>query len=186
MKSIYLTENEIQQLNNNEKLIFIRMLKEQPPEEYIFKKIHEQGKFALFVLTEKNIFSIPLQYPIGTVIGIKETYCNRGFKYDFILGQYIPEYCYKSKGKKPQRKKWLSPVTMPQEAIRTKLKAVGNSVKRVQAITTSEAIRIGIYYSQQEPFPITRIKDWFNSKYAKKGYKWEDNPYCEIVDCEVR
>jgi len=148
---------------------------------------------------------IPLRYPVGKEIGVKQEWAK---SFDYITNKWI--YVYMEDFPKRIKESYTS-ATMPAEAIRTKLKVVGSSVKQVQDVTLEEMKSIGISYyipaitfsAMKEALDDTKeimsklilsstkdlFKHWFNSKYANKRRKnkvtWEDNPYCELVECEV-
>lgn len=80
---------------------------------------------------------------------------------------------------------WRSPVTMPQWASRITLVNNGVGVRRVQDITYIEAKGSGVTYEKGYTHPADIFKHLWNSHYAKKGFPWEGNCWCWIVDVKV-
>ncbi|KKL88786.1 hypothetical protein LCGC14_1921260, partial [marine sediment metagenome] len=158
-------------------------LGEQPPEGFEFVGIacseacFMDGKAIVMAFT----CEIPLQYQIGQVIGVRETW---GYAYnkDCTYWLYVYKIDYENgKDEKDEKAypiftKWYSPATIPSDAIRTQVKVIGNSVKEVQRVSGVEAVEIignlgladyellheGGYHKVRMAF-----KDWFNTKYAK-------------------
>ena len=186
------TSSYISKLKSKERFVVIKKLKEQPPEGYKFQYIDTQYNKAVFLnLGLKSQNCIPLQYPIGQVIGIKETW-GIGIKYfDNMNGKFIQRYAYKSDcsgiptigNKRPLPQcvvddfKWHSPSTIPQEAIRIYATVIRNSVKRVQSLTEDEIYKAGILLGERTVFSKELFANWFNSRFAKPRYRKKTDSY---------
>lgn len=166
MKPYNATPEQIAQLKEHGKITLCVPTVTQPPERWKLCLVH--GSNAEFTDTGKPqilaVEVIPLQYPVGTVIGVRETWDHSELS---LIGGGVERigYIYKANGYLPCTH-WHSSATMPAKAIRYHPTVVGNTVKRVQDVTNTELHKMGyivsyINYDKQE------FIDWFNSRYAK-------------------
>ncbi len=182
-----------------DKFSFLVPLKKQPPggwELRFVSNLVEDKWTATFQDKNTNDVrcstNIPLQYPKGEPVGIKESWDY--FYYldiDPTTGEHLgikDGFYYKSDGDKPQDK-WRSSATMPHEAIRDIRTVTGNVVKRVQDLTVKEISLIlnesrpdGAWHPSSWEYEVKiRFKDWFNSKFSKPRPRYENG---EIVKWE--
>ena len=149
--TINATDNEASIISSKKKgdtLTIVRLLREQPPKDKPFYGIYNQydnieQDVAVYrnPITDKSI-AIPLQYPIGTEIGIRETW---GLVKCLSLIDDFFAYKADNKYKKNQlyTERWQSSATKPEEAIIHIVKVTGNKVKRVQELTGFEWENLG-------------------------------------------
>lgn len=138
MKSLVLSNQEAELLAKQDKMVFLRLLGEQPDNDYEFKLIyHEEDsrhKGAKFYNGQTDeCHYIPLRYPSGEYDKVKEawaTICDSDGKELVITKSQAEGQTYESTGDISYPDfHWNSPVTMPDEAIRCTIK-VKTTVKR--------------------------------------------------------
>jgi len=171
MKS-YIPKN--QTFEHGERFTIVKPLKLQPPEDTEYVNLFCGCAVAHYRKDGKpNWWDIPLQYPIGCEIGIKETWGTILRECATERGSSLFKYVYKHSGlgiihHNEHFSGWRSPATMPQEAIRTRTTVMGNSVKRVQEITWEE---YKLIFSENDVTAQYLWKQdleyWFNSHFAK-------------------
>ncbi len=86
-------------------------------------------------------------------------------------------------------KSWKRPSSMPEWASRITLEITNIRVEKVQDITPEDAIREGYPFGLPEPKTKDEYIDWFRNVwdkiYAKKGFGWNENPYCWVIEFKV-
>jgi len=161
------------------------ILKEQPPDGYIFDCL-VCPSFIEFVpesdSEHDDFVRIKLQYPIGTTIGVKETW---GYDISHMNPQRQVIILKSEVGnhKEYQDVSWHSASTMPKDAIRWFGTVTGNRVCRVQEMTYDDITSMGfdiLLDEYQQPFDST-FRQYWNSQHAKKGYGWDKNPFLELL-----
>lgn len=87
---------------------------------------------------------------------------------------------------------WRSPVTMPQWAARTVLTLTDVRAERLHKMTHEDAMHsaidlddIGVNWEVREQDALVPYKRYWDSKYAKKGFGWDKNPWVWAVTFEV-
>ncbi len=206
-----ITEDEakrLSQANSGDTVKMMRPLKKQPPDGYKFKKIPDYHSYigknnALFINIDVKYgggtYRIPLQYPVGTRLGMRETWAEKwyhapgntwmGYRYK---ADYTPHELSNTKYQKNSFMfKWQSPVTMPYKAIRRWFIAESTQVKRVQSISTK--MQLIILNSVADPnkeaqyvlpsYADSLFADYWNFLYAKPR-KWKDGYVCYPWDME--
>ncbi|KKL88783.1 hypothetical protein LCGC14_1921230 [marine sediment metagenome] len=135
---ITLPSEQLKLIQCGEKVMLCVPLGEQPPEGYRFYySINDHTFFRLE--NPKSEICINHTYPIGTVIGIRETWSRNETTGEFL---YKTDYSEKFLvGLKKGR--WRSPATMPSKAIIRHVKVIGNMVKRVQDVSNDELCLMG-------------------------------------------
>lgn len=175
MNKIILTSDQLTRLKNNEQVGLCVPLVEQPPDDpyadgYVCTICKSVGSGVHFN-TSVGCSDIPLQYPINKVLGVREEWAY------IWLNATKKRYFYESTDREilVENANWHSPQTMPADAIRTHVRVVDNSVKRVQDAdwkTILEVVRL----MGQERYEVSRtsfgccianFKDWFNSQFSK-------------------
>lgn len=91
--------------------------------------------------------------------------------------------------------KWRPPIFMPRWASRITLEIVNVRVERVQDISKEDAKNEGCHRSFHPTYPELASPDnWtykadfaflWNSINAKRGYGWDINPYCWVIEFRV-
>ena len=120
----------------------------------------------------------------GDVLWVRETFArhNKGIAY---------------KADSDQRKIkilkgfWEPPLRMPREAARLFLRVTDVRVERVQDITVDDAGREGFEGFHHKnpmlgnlPEIVWNFKNEWDSRNAKRGYGWDTNPFCWVIEFE--
>lgn len=171
MKTIILTPEELAS-----GMIIRPLIKQLPDEIYGNCSIRAGDKFVQFGSKDTELrfgnghmwwfdTSIPLQYPVGTVLGVKETWDYSELQ---LIGGGTEKvgYLYKADGYLPCTK-WKSPSTMPSKAIRTHVTVLSDEVMRVQELPPSITSYLIDNYKYMSDTPEDAFKQWWNEKYAK-------------------
>ena len=136
--TIILTSDEAKRCEVGKEFSFIRLLKEQPPDDIPHSEMLFKEKMAFSEEQEPySAVFIPLQYPVGAKLGVRETWA---WHYCKPFGVQRKTVIFKDQVKPLginliQNYKWQSPATMPAEAIRKHIIVESNAVKRVQELT---------------------------------------------------
>ncbi len=181
MKTINVSDEQasiIAKHNKGDIFTFLALLKEQPPSRdtyYNRSDLHDLYKIKSDELLMQNKFNwgssphdwiIKLQYPKGTILGIRETWWKSPEidipdQYDADLSDADRKNARRDL--LPLGWKIMSSATMPHEAIRSQYEVIGNEVKRVQDINIIHMMP----YDKDKDRTIECFKQWFNAKYAK-------------------
>ena len=195
--------------------MLIVLMKKQPSEEPEEPMIIEDE--IQFVYNPEYINGVPfaekkvyikLQYPVGSIIGIREKVWLREYyamstiidnmektEYYYPADDYYSKSCSHGLPYKCEIIRKYSPSTMPHDAIRREVEVIGTECKRVQELTNKELFNIGFwrnltglkYPETTIPFGMREFElmnDW-NAKYAKKGFGWEKDPFVELPEYKV-
>ena len=123
-------------------------------------------------------------YEVGDVLWVRETFArhNKGVAY---------------KADSDQRKIkilkgfWEPPLHMPREDARLFLRVKDVRVERVQDITVVDAGREGFEGFHHKnpmlgnlPEIVWNFKNEWDSRNAKRGYGWDTNPFCWVIEFE--
>jgi len=180
MKFYTATEQEIANIKEHGKFVIVKPLVKQPPEGYEFQ-YHEEGHTLFACKNPNGIWINELQYEIGTVIGIKGTdmhatvignsveqvqkYANDGLLGVICRAKFID--WFNSKYAKPRYRKKTDSY-------------------ECWCWDIEYAYRHAATCKRKRQYPI-----WFDA--IKKSWVYRDkpltihsNPYCEIVECEVK
>ncbi len=191
-------------LNSGDTMMLMRVLKEQPDDEYSFDEIYDN--IAYFESDHDTCWKVPLQYPVGKY-GVRETW--RVIKIYPSMKEMLIEYkdgnrrlikiltkieTLPSKGSlyaafatfvlQPENSNWRSPATMPKEAIRDHVIVESNTVKRVGELTFDEiCVMFELTPISQEAIRVIKVRfiEYFNSLYANPR-KWKNGYVCYVWD----
>lgn len=137
MTQINLTNQEAKIFNEQDSMVILRILKEQPPDYHWDLNA-----------TEWKYVHIKLRYPSG-LYNLKETWgicynCQWEDIFLFVYKADLPDILsVKDRYNYTDVDKWHSPVTMPADAVRWKDVKVDTTVKRVQDLTEVELFQAG-------------------------------------------
>ncbi len=187
--NLILSDTETKQLNSGDTMMRMRLLKEQPPDNARPQHVYKDGTISFWYADNRiKTWNIPLQYPVGTRLGVRETW---GYEIETIPTKQnyrteIRVYFYKSEyinSNTIPAYGWYSPAAMPKEAIRDHVIVDSNTVKRVGDVTEAEALQMGFkleytvrtYTNPFQPcdydasnihkLPAKQIKEQFTAKY---------------------
>jgi len=132
----------------------------------------------------------------GDILWVRETWCTHEDMADVFENQLRPGYYYKANeiGKEwvndREIVKWRPSIFMPREAARIFLRVLNVRVERLHDITEEDAKAEGCIDGKSKDvlkFDLTArdvfAKLW-NSINAKRGYRWETNPWVWVIEFE--
>lgn len=124
-KIIYLSPPEAElaaSLSKGDTMVIVRLI-EQPPEGYKMCKDCPDG---ICFSKDSTHWTLDKLHPVGTLLDGKETWGSSMNYWGNVI------YLYKATiGAWPRRLRWHSPVTMPQDVVRSRFKVVKNWVDKV-------------------------------------------------------
>ena len=124
---------------------------------------------------------ISRKYDVGDILYVREKWQN--------ICVVPSQYAYKADGEFEPYSPWKSAIYMPREAARIFLRVTNVKVERLQDITEKEAEAEGENALLWGLIPVLSAKgqfqDLWNSLYAKKGYRWEQNPWVWVISFEI-
>ena len=172
--------------------IFLRLLREQPPEGWKLIPFpnHTDGCVYFEPDSRDEAVQIKLRHPSGKKYRVKEPWGYEGI-YDSLYGEMEGDFIYKADGKNNSLYGWHSPVTMPAEAVRWNDIEVDTTVKRVSGLTWFDKMKIlGLIIPKDEktlhhvnvPSHCAHqyFTDHWNSLHAnpvREGDRWASYPY---------
>ena len=126
----------------------------------------------------------------GDVLYVRETWVALSEK-NYLYQADGPDVnvlkIWRDKGVGAVYEKWMSPVTMPHEAARLFLRVTDVRVERLHDITQSDVfhegfrddvdLEAGMVYPDGYQF-----KQHWDSLNAKRGYGWDTNPFCWVIE----
>lgn len=128
----------------------------------------------------------------GDVLWVRETWAGLN-ENEYLYQADDPDVnvwkIWRDKGVGAKYERWMSPVTMPREAARLFLRVKDVRVERVQDIAEKDAESEG-FRTECGPLsscPTCNVsefhKEW-DSRNAKRGYGWDNNPFVWIISFE--
>ena len=191
MKTIIVDNDQASTIAKQKKgdtFTFLVLIKPQPPDGYhLMDKVGSKHKRVCFISDNKvdkdsydSVFR-ELPHPVGSIVGVRESWSwkseididdFREQRIDKQRFQYLYKVNYSTEIGWQKKWHWLSPATMPSEAICSTYEITGNGCKRVQELTINEIIDIlhpewqGIRTTYQPQQLKDEFKQYFNAKYA--------------------
>lgn len=182
-------------LKKGDRMIVVRMLKEQPPKGYEFD--YQENGHAYFVEyifiggfagTKKSLpWHTKLRYPVGVELAVKESWGM------LRCPDLSRKWVYKADDSRDSNLqslidtghwKWHPAITMPKEAVRFNFKVMENRVDKCENITMNEATLMGINGDPMRRYcpddAAYYLEPYITAKYGKDA--WEN--YCEIITLE--
>ena len=189
MKPIIFSTPMVQAILDGKKTQTRRVIKvDDAPENW---KISIAG--TSIVRTEPYDVKLP-RYEAGDILWVRETFCEVPYEHNHvpIKGGHItiPKYAYKADSERDYAGIWKPSIHMPREAARIFLRVKTVRVERLQDITEEDAKAEGCIDGKSKDvlkFDLTArdvfAKLW-NSINAKRGYRWETNPWVWVYEFE--
>ena len=194
MKPIIMSTEDVRALLDGRKTMTRTPIKHQPDKSAQFMRI-SCGR-ACFE-TDIDIWNMMLPCKPGDVLWVRETWGDYGGGTGYYV--YRADYPHDAKGYWYEKEHinwcdlpdWRSPVTMPREAARLLLRVTDVRVERVQDITVDDAGREGFEGFHHKnptlgnlPEIVWNFKNEWDSRNAKRGYGWDTNPFCWVIEFE--
>lgn len=144
------------------------------------------------ILLGKHLVRSP--YAVGDTVWAKETWTN---VYEDVIGNRFTrlplpndrdvhkhwiEYAATPRARLDEPIHWNSPILMPRWASRISRVITAVRVERVQDVSVDDIKAMGIE-DQGAGWAASWIWRW-NTRYARRGYGWEDNPWCWVYTWE--
>ena len=206
MKTLNVTDEQatiIAKQEKDDEMLFPVMMEQPPDDWFLLNQPNKYDNLGVWAASECVLFTkngnipnfsipysdkdcnammvIPIPYPKGTILGIRETWHYDGEEY-FYKANYTEEQLGYTLFR------WHFSTTMPHDAIRSQYEVIGNEVKRVQDINLTE---MQLIMGMDLHFRATKIlycsgvadkfKQWFNSHHKRKKITWDDNVYIGLI-----
>ena len=206
MKPIIMSTEDVWALLDGRKTMMRQVMKPQPthwddgeriydkdsivgPEFYAPIRVDKDGeqypgKEVYGIYSDDGEYGCKAPCQPGDVLYVRETWAKLNEK-DYLYQADDTDVnvwkIWRDKGVGAAYDRWMSPVTMPREAVRLFLRVKDVRVEKVQDIFASPPGPDSQVVKEGFEFGCDFIAAW-NNKNAKCGYGWDTNPFCWVIE----